>query len=295
VKYGKPALTYQQQADQLLARGLIANRDELVTRLQSVSYYRLSGYWYPFRLPDESFKPGTTFEQVWRRYTFDRRLRLLALDAIERVEVRIRTELVYILAHAQGPFGYSGAANLPNLSADEHAKLLDQIAQECGRSREAFILHFRTTYGGDHPYPPYWMVTELMTFGMLLTLFRGAPTATKQEVGSHFGVADVVMESWLRALNAIRNTCAHHGRLWNRQLGYRPMIPRKDKRWHRPVEVSGDRMFGIWTILRYLLSQIAPQSRWPVRLQELYEEYPDVPLPSMGYPAGWERCPIWTR
>ena len=123
MKYDKPPLTYDQQADLLLRRGLTADRDELVSRLRSVSYYRLSGYWYPFRLADDSFRPGTTFETVWRRYRFDRRLRLLALDAIERVEVRIRTELVYVLAHAQGPFGYCASSNqLPEVAGGDNLR-----------------------------------------------------------------------------------------------------------------------------------------------------------------------------
>ena len=107
VKYTKPALTYGQQAAQLISRGLLCDREELLRRLRSVSYYRLSGYWYPFRRLDDTFLEGTTLESVWRRYRFDRRLRLVVLDAIERVEICIRTELVYLLAHTQGPFGFS--------------------------------------------------------------------------------------------------------------------------------------------------------------------------------------------
>lgn len=82
VKYSKPALTFEAQADLLSQRGLDANRDQLIAILQSVSYYRLSGYLYPFRNVDDTFKYVTTLERVWRRYTFERRLRLLTLDAI---------------------------------------------------------------------------------------------------------------------------------------------------------------------------------------------------------------------
>jgi abortive infection bacteriophage resistance protein len=60
VKYTKRAFTFDEQADQLLARGLVADRQELPTRLRSVSYYRLSGYWHPFRRADDEFVSGTT-------------------------------------------------------------------------------------------------------------------------------------------------------------------------------------------------------------------------------------------
>jgi len=112
VRYDKPPLIFQKQADQFLDRGLRADRDVLIARLKAVSYYRLSGYWFPFRKsnPDQSFKSGTSLDTIWKRYTFDRHLRLLVMDAIERVEVSVRTSLVYHFAHTHGPFGYTDPA-----------------------------------------------------------------------------------------------------------------------------------------------------------------------------------------
>jgi len=96
VKYTKPALSFDDQAQRLLDRNLIArNKAELVKRLSIVvNYYRLSAYWYPFKqvdpiTGDERFTPNTAFEIIWGRYTFDRRLRLLVMDAVEHVEVAI--------------------------------------------------------------------------------------------------------------------------------------------------------------------------------------------------------------
>jgi abortive infection bacteriophage resistance protein len=278
MEYVKPALTYEHQATQLMNRGLVCEADELIARLKSVSYFRLSGYWFPFRQDDDSFADGTTLAAVWRRYTFDRHLRLLVLDAIERVEVCVRTELVYQLAHRQGPFGYRVAANLPGLKPDEHT---------------AFIEHFKKTYGDVHALPPYWMITELMAFGTLQRLYRGSPNNAKRIIAERFDVSAVVMDSWLSTLSTIRNICAHHGRLWNRELGHKPKIPQKDPRWHDPVEVLGNRAFGVLTILKYLLADVAPQSRWPNRLDDLYLQYPDVPQSQMGYPDNWLDCPIW--
>jgi len=89
MEYTKPSLTYEEQADLLISRGLLADRDILIATLQNVNYYRLSGYLYPFRNTDDSFLDGTTLNIVWRRYRLDRRLRFLLLDAIERVEVAL--------------------------------------------------------------------------------------------------------------------------------------------------------------------------------------------------------------
>lgn len=297
MKYVKAVLTYDQQADLLLSRGLLADRDLLVSRLQAVNYYRLSGYLYPFRNSDDTYKPNTTLEGVWRRYTFDRRLRLLMMDGIERVEVAVRSQLAYHMAHAVGPFGYTIPANLPKLDGDKFGRFLSGIYGETQRSREDFVRHFQNKYGDQHGYLPIWMATEIMPFGSLMTLFSGVAPAVKRKVAGCYGIADEVLHSWLGTLNVIRNICAHHGRLWNRELGFRPKIPnqRKHPEWHLPVAVPDNRIFAVLTVLRHMLRVVAPQSAWQSRLRQLLDEYPDIPRISMGFPRNWEVCPIWRQ
>ncbi len=117
MKYTKPALTLEEQADLLLNRGMAGDRNIMIARLRTVGYYRLSGYWFPFRKTDESFKEGTSFETVWNRYAFDRRLRLLVMDAIERIEVAVRSELAHYHSLHFGPFGYAtDHGTLPKLT-----------------------------------------------------------------------------------------------------------------------------------------------------------------------------------
>ena len=130
MKYTKPALTFPDQADLLLKRGsgrAHTNRQS-IEKFQAVSYYRLSAYWHPFQQPDDTLKPGTTLEMVWRRYTFDRQLRLLVLDAIERVEISVRTQLVCQHSLKHGPFGYLDRANMPAMTVDAHREFLTASA-----------------------------------------------------------------------------------------------------------------------------------------------------------------------
>lgn len=297
MRYEKRALTYEEQADQLLERGLIADRDALIDRLSAVSYYRLSGYLYPFRNPDDSFVAGTTLEMVWERYTFDRHLRLHVMDAIERVEIAVRTALVYELSHAVGPFGYTIPANLPNLDRSAFGRFLNGVFAESSRSKENFIKHFKMKYGDQHGWPPLWMASELMTLGNSLTLYRGAPGDIKKAIAARYGQPDEVFESWLRSLHVVRNCCAHHARLWNRVLGVSPRIPRKKKHpeWHDPMTFPNDRLFAILSILKSLLDTVAPQSNWDQRLHRLLERYTGIPLIEMGFPDGWERSPVWAK
>ena len=293
MKYTKPPLSYEQQADLILSRGLAADKQELVEKLKAVNYYRLSGYLYPFQNLDDTFKPRANLQEVWRRYVFDRQLRLLVLDAIERIEISARTSLVYLHSHEYGGFGYLNGSNLPNLNKNEFILLKGKLADAVKKSKEPFVSYFLNKYGDKHTDLPIWMLAELMSFGMMFTFFRGVGKQIKKDIANEYGIRFGVFESWLFSLNAIRNICAHHGRLWNRVLGIKPLIPAKEKQWHDPVVVSNDRMFCILTLLRYMLKIVAPQSRWKERLQSLMDSYNDIPVKPMGFPKNWKDCPIW--
>lgn len=109
VKYNKPALTFSQQVDLLIARGLVVNNKKRVEKtLANISYYRLSAYMLPFKecqngvVIIDRFVPDTTWEMVYDLYKFDRKLRLLLFDAIERIEIAIRTQIVNQLSLKYG-------------------------------------------------------------------------------------------------------------------------------------------------------------------------------------------------
>ena len=304
-EYTKPWLTFDKQASLLIdERGLVADRDNLVSHLADVGYYRLSGYWFIFkRKPvadedgekDERFQSGTTFDQVWHLYTFDRQLRLVVLDAIERVEVYFRTQLAYELARTTGAFGFTNRENLPRLKDSEYEEFLNRCIEELGRSREPFAIHFRETYGDTHQLPPYWILVNLMDFGTMLRLYNGASVEIRNSLAGNLGVSARVLKSWLVAINTVRNICAHHGRLWNRGIGTRPIIPVASKYpdWHEPFKVRSDNMFGMLTILSYLLERIAPDTSWRERLFHLLETLSEEELHRMGFAYGWKECPIW--
>lgn len=297
MEYKKPFLSFEEQANLLIGRGMICDKSQLIKHLQDVGYYRLSGYWFSFKNPDNSFNQGTNFRVVWDTYTFDRQLRLIVLDAIERVEVYLRTQLAYNLAKTTNPFGYMDRGSLPRLSETQYNRFIERCKEGQARSYEQFTEHFKEQYGDTHELPPYWMLVGTMDFGQTLTLYRGAPNTVRYQIANQSGVSAKVFESWLVSLNTIRNICAHHSRLWNRVPGTKPMIPRKrhDSRWHEPYAVLPDRLFCSLTILSYLLENIAPLTKWRSRLFSLFNDYPHIPIKHMGFNQGWENCPFWER
>lgn len=300
MKYEKDALNFEDQAQRLLDRGLEADKEELIHRLRAVSYYRLSGYLHPFRDRDsDAYLPGTSLAVVWDRYCFDRRLRVLMLDAIERVEVAVRTQLVYHFAHAHGPFGHCREENLPELSIAKYIEWREGLRMETDRSKEAFKTHFFKKY--EERNLPIWMAAELMSMGSMLTFYNGIEGSIGSEVAAHFDMPDEQLQTWLRSLYAARNICAHHSRLWNRVLGYAPGLPQKNKHpdWHLKDEnkknvLTNNRVGILLMICRKFLHQISTTSRWRDRVENLFDEYPEIPVQDMGLPHDWRQHPLWT-
>ena len=296
VKFNKPPLSYQDQANLLISRGMtVPDRAVLLHQLEAVGYYRLCSYWHTFKQPDSNFAPGTTFETVWERYVFDRHLRLAVMDAIERVEVAVRSALMTELAMRYGSFAHLEPKAFPKVDPDRYRRFLDEMRDEAGRSKEAFVEHFRATYD-EFPNLPIWAACETMTFGAMFTLFKMSERRIQNEVARRYGIAGPVLFSWLQTLNYIRNICAHHARLWNRELAIKPVIPdaKNAPDWHPPHAVPNNRVFVVLTLLRYMLSPIAPQSDWRGRLFKLFDRYPNVPLKSMGLDGNWRQHPLWT-
>jgi len=299
MRYEKPWLSYEEQADKLLERGLVFKRDELIVRLQTVGYYRLSGYWYIFKQEtsegNETFAQGTSFDKVWDLYVFDRQLRRLVFDAIERVEVYMRVQLAHRLAELSGAFGYLNRETLPNLDGKMYGGFISRCFSAYGRSKTQFIDHFREKYGDSHGLPPYWALVNIMDFGMMLTLFRGSPDNVKKEIAAEFDVPAEVLESWLLTLNTVRNICAHHDRLWNRRLGNRLKIPRGRKypEWHTPFDIDNGSTFALLTVLGYLVHIIAPESDWQAEIVQLVQNRGEDDLQRMGFQLHWQESPLW--
>lgn len=301
MEYIKPWLSYENQADLLEKRGLVFDRADLVMRLSEVGYYRLSGYWYIFKQNqkpnDESFIEGTDFSDIWDLYTFDRQLRLTVLNAIERVEIYMRSQLAYRLAEVSGPFGFLERSSLPNIDQSKYGHFLSRCFTAYDRSKAMFAEHFKKEYGDKHGLPPYWILVNIMDFGMMLTLFRAAPEGVKKGIAKDLMVPVEVLDSWLLTINTARNICAHHDRLWNRRLGNRVKIPRKPRypEWHTPYKVNNSSTFTLLTILSFLLESIAPSTSWHECTIELLSTRSEDELKRMGFSVGWQFCPIWKK
>lgn len=296
--YQKPALTFDEQLEHLKSHGLtIDDYDSALSQLSTISYYRLSAYWHPFSERDQdgniigNFAEGSSFDDAVNLYEFDRHLRLLVIDAIERIEVYIRTLITYHLGHSYGAFAHTDPSNFhPKF---DHKNWLNKLENEVKRSRDAFINHYKNKYN-NFPTLPIWMLTEVMSLGSLSFCYRGLKHDDKKVISGKLGLHHKRLADWLHKLTYIRNVCAHHSRLWNRELAIRPESSR-DPEWNPPITPRNDRVFYIFLMLRYLLQTTSSGDNWCQQCNKLLE-----PIAiekkwrmSMGMPDNWKKHPIW--
>lgn len=149
---------------------------------------------------------------------------------------------------------------------------------------------------------PIWVAVEILQLSQLSYLYQGLRIRDRHQIAETYGLADPkVMASWLRSLTYIRNVCAHHARLWNRNIDVQPRLPRSGSipnldhlRDHLPVSVS--RPYAVMAILRWLMHKVEPEDIWAGSLHQLVDTLPvggPVQTSAIGFPADWRSQPLW--
>lgn len=307
--YNKPPLTTAQHIEVLEQRGLcFADKARAERYIATIGYYRLSAYYLPFidrsqKTNNHEFKPDSSFNQILSLYIFDRQLRLIVLEAIERLEVAIRTCWANDLSIAtQDAHAYIRPKNFKN--AHKHQKCLAKVQDELKSSNEKFIVHYFERYT-DPTLPPIWAMAETLSFGALSHWYHNTrDNRLKMKVARVFGLPNVaVMESVLHALTLLRNTCAHHSRLWNRQFTKgMPLIHQLSSALHietvhtphgQSQQQPNKKIYNTLVVLSYMMLKIQPHTQWQSRLvSHLQHVEPDF-LGAMGFPEQWQHNSFW--
>lgn len=282
--------------------------------LSYVSYYRLSGYWYPARLVNESgerldvFKPGTKFDDAVALYEADRKLRTLVHDGMERIEIALRTKLIEYLC-CQGssdPLAYLDPSIFrPNF---RHSSWVETVNRRLRRqSDNPAVKHYADNYGGNYPF---WVVAEVVDFSDMSRLYAGLRTTGQYEVAENFSICidpsslsktlkrkihkRHPLARWLEQLTIVRNTCAHHGRLWNKSFVPAPTDAlRTSSSFALLPPIQNERIFGALVVMAHLLTIVSPGTNWPEKVVNLLNDdflvNDLVACGSLGIPEDWDR------
>ncbi|MGR7921232.1 Abi family protein [Zobellella denitrificans] len=312
--------SFDEQLALLQQRGLLVDNPDAAKRyLERLGYYRLSGYWYPFRqlAPEQdsgsavprrlsSFIPASHFADVVQLYIFDKKLRLLALDALERIEMAVRVDIAHCLGrldpHAHenpdclhGRFSKQIKQRGPTKGKTEHQLWLEKYHSLLHRARrEPFVAHYQRHY----EKLPIWVAVEVWDFGMMSKLYAGMKLADQNSIAQKYGAADgQAFASWLRSLNFVRNVSAHHSRLWNINVLERAPIPANGDLGQG---LNNARPFFYFCLMQAMLRVICPSSSWAQRLVAVVNEFPKaaagaVKVEDFGVVDGWTQWPLWSQ
>jgi len=246
--YTKPPLTYADQVSLLQQRGLTVNSvDAAIRFLQHVNYYRFSAYCIPFQKPRDVFLPGSSFEKIIELYRLDEELRNALLALLSPIEISLRTRIVYELSHGWGVFAHYDPALFRN--DFDHNEWISSLEEEVGRARETFIEHYKAKYTG-FPRLPIWMTCEIMSLRSLSLLYSGLLPNPQRRICSIFEIHQGVLRNWIHVITYLRNICAHHGRLWNREFAIKPQIPHKPQ-WVA-LSLDSRRLFSIVVVTEWI-------------------------------------------
>ena len=290
-----PPIPPKDQLNRLIQRGMsIPNHDEALRFLSNVSFYRFRGYLEPFveqnaNTTPRPFQAGTTLGAVLERYKFDARLRVLLLEAFNPIEISIRTQWTYHLSYSQGGGEYSHRNR--QFFGQNHDVNLESL-------KEDYEKHGKDLHPYDFQNCPIWTISEVMSFGQLSRWHGDTTLSVRKRVAEHYQLHYKKLGSLLRHLTTVRNICAHHDRLWDREFATKLSRPTKQMgTFPSPGmffnETEDGKLYNTLVMIAYLTEVITGNSDWKRGMIALMDRYPNIPRDRMGFAAAWQKLDIW--
>jgi len=298
MEYSKQPISIAEQIKELKNRGLIIEDESKAEKvLSTISYFRFANYLRPMEEDKVThfFKPGKRFCDALSLYCFDKDLRKVLFSSIQTVEIALRTSVIQNFSMGYGPFWFMDSKLFKD--GKMHTTCLSSIESELSRSKEDFIKEHLAKYHKPS-MPPAWKTLEIVSFGTLGKLYGNfADNSTKKIVARGFNVPNhEVLDSWIVALAALRNCCAHHSRVWNRTYPMKPQLPPAKKMRSSWVDVSmadQSRLYATLCCLLYWVNNIQSDNSLKADILQLLERYPNVDPRAMGFPEGWSKEAFW--
>jgi len=305
--YTKLPRNLDEQVELLEARGLtVNNKNKAKKVLASISYSRLSNYWFPFlKEPkeDEIFQENIEFDEIFKIYQFDAELRVLLFYAIEQIEVAVRSQIIYQVSLTTSTGFWYEDLNLYK-SKNKGLSSLKDILSKTKSTNQDFIKKYNNKYSNE--FPPAWKSFELLSFRGIQQFYSNlndeVPHIKKarNEIAKHFGLIHSVFESWLKMLVYIRNICAHHSRIWNITLTIKPVKLKNANgnkwisSWQNPSsQTVNNKIYPALSIILYLLDRVNPYHQFKARLLDLLAPLKPEQLSQMGFPNNWRTEKLW--
>lgn len=295
MKYDKKPKTIDESIELLIERKLLIDNTERAKKyLSTIGYFRLTGYMFHLQSKDgnHTFDGKTSFNDIINLYKFDKELRAIFLEYLERIEICLRAKLTNTYSLKYGFLWY---ANKDLFQDDKtYEEINNEIRKEFENPKERFLKSFKNRYVDD--LPPSNMALETLSLGKLSRLYKGLKNdELKIGIASEFNLISSILSSFLIYLSHVRNICAHHSRLWNKKITVdRPIMPnRKEYKFKGTnFEDTNTTVYGIISILNRLLSSFNNDNNFTSKVEKLIKDYNINPR-LMGFPDDWENNANW--
>lgn len=308
IPYSKPYKSAQDIINILKTRQLrILDEPKAKSTLSDINYYRFKIYLRPL-MNSSQFNPNYTFEDGLALYRFDDALRDLLFSIIGRMEIKLRTKLDQaITLHTNDPFWYLNDDLFKN--GNKIAITRSGLAQEFQRSKDEFAVHYKANYYNEQNdnfklLPPFWMLSELATFGNLLTIFSAldkqpfqltARNNVLDQLAQQFGARNLKeLNSWLFLIRDVRNRCAHHSRTWN--FNFREPAGLRNILTDSYLPAHQNRIYLFLVMMHQMSKSLNMDINIKGELLNLINQYPFVSqfLFAAGFPVNWEENTFWS-
>lgn len=258
--------TLDEQIEILRSRGLvITDVEKTKDILLRENYFFINGYRHLFMksFKDTNFIPGTTFEELYAMFVFDRKVRNIFFKNLLIVENNIKSLISYELSKSFG-FKEKDYLNPNNFSKDpmkvRHVHdVINKIKRQIrvnGRQHSA-TMHYITNYG----YIPLWILVKVLSFGIVSELYNILDTTNQKNIADLYKVDTETLGIYLTILSNYRNLCAHEDILYDHRT--QKEIP--DSKYHYELNIDmtdgeyvygKDDLFAVVIIMKQLLTDI---------------------------------------
>ena len=256
--------TLDEQINILKGKGLVINDEERAKEiLFRENYFFLNGYRHLFQRDgiDNQFIAGTTFEELYATFIFDRNIRNIMFKYILVIENNIKSIIGYQMSRKYGykekeylnPKNY----NQDNIKIRQVYDVLNKVKRQMrvNGKQNAATSHYMTNYG----YVPMWILVKVLSFGIISELYSILKIEDQISISSFYGLNSSTLMTYLQILSNFRNLCAHEDILYDRRI--QKTIP--DTKYHTfmNIEKKDDEylygkndLFALMIIMKEMLS-----------------------------------------
>lgn len=239
--------TIDEQVQILKDKNLIIEDVDYTKRiLLRENYFFIMGYRVLFLKPKEKkFVSGTTFDELYALFTFDRNFRNIILKNILVIENELKSVISYQLSKKYG-YKEKDYLNPKNFTSDKDKSrrvkdLIEKMKRQIriNASTHNATMHYITNYG----YIPLWVLVKVLSFGIVCELYTIIKKEDQIEIAELFGTTPQILSDILILLSNYRNLCAHEDIVYEHRT--ERVIP--DTKYHELMNIpkmDGEYIYG---------------------------------------------------